>query len=197
MPKYDIRSEKYPNVCYCIKVLGTRTLITLYPTNDPQHSFSFPSFKAIVRSPSWVHGQRGAALQWQKENHVGSDNFSSTGRMANLCFSLSRAKTRSEIVSNSRSSSDLPGVDRVCQSLERVAKSNSRHRGKQISPPTRPLAWRTSGETGGEKEKGRVSSSKCTKVRLMWLPFTECSENSPEHQFTCRRMKDLPLKGEK
>lgn len=160
----------------------------------------FPLLKPLSVSPAWVHGQRGAALQWQKENHVGSDNFSSTGRMANLCFSLSRAhraKTRSEIVSNSRSSSDLPGVDRVCQSLERVAKSNSRHRGNQISPPTRPFAWRTSGETGGEKEKGRVSSSKCTKVRLMWLPFTECSENSREHQFTCRRMKDPPLKGVK
>ncbi len=48
MPKYDIRTEKYPNVCYCIKVLGTRTLMALYPSNDPQLSFSSSSFKATV-----------------------------------------------------------------------------------------------------------------------------------------------------
>lgn len=141
-------------------------------------------------------------MQWQKENHIEWewDNFSRTGRIDNLCFSLSRthrAKTRSEIVSNPWSSSDLSAVDRVCQSLERVAKNNSRHRGKQISPPTRPAAWQTSGETGGEKEKRRVSSSKCTKVRWMWLPFKECSKNSWEHQFICRRIKDPPLKGVK
>lgn len=182
MPKYDIRTEKYPNVCYCIRVLGTRTLMALYPSNDPQLTFLFSSFKAIVRfSCSGLWPERcGFILLWmpqQQESHVERDKFSSTGRMPNLCYTLSRActaKTRSEIVSNSWSSSDLSGVDRVCQSLERVAKNNSRHRGKQISPLTRRAAWRQVEKLEERRGKGEFPPLSALKLdECDYLPRTD------------------------